>query len=300
MIANNCCREMYIVYGATPSVPLGITGPATLCSSSTGNYTINSLPCNSSVTWSTTVSQITTTPTTGVTTTLNPNGYSGDVNLIATIVNSSGTSQITKLIQIGKPTGVGIVSYNNMELCSDPYTPLTFKVLPNSNSYIAYEGTLICGASNATSISWNLLYPGNRWGYSDLGNGAVSVYNKTNNSSSITLRFLASNGCGSSSKDYMFSFDCIALSRTNNNTSVTISPNPTSGQFNISLNSLDKASSIKEIRIKNKMGTAVYAQKFNNNQKQQIINLYNQPMDIYTVEIYDGSNWSTQKLSLHK
>jgi predicted Zn-dependent protease len=277
-----------------------INGPSNLCSSSSGNYNIaETLPTGYSLTWSTNNPQVPISSNGLVTN----SGFVGPVIITATVSNSCGTISFTKQIQVGGvgPAGVGIVSYENLAFCSDP-NYASIQVLTNQYSNFTYSGKLTCAASNSTSGNWSQLYTGNRWGSTDLGNGSVFVYNKTNSTGFLNLRYTATNACGSSNKDFIFSTTCNNLARTNysNVSDATISPNPSIGLFNISLNNLDKETSIKEIRIKNKMGTAVYIQKFNNNQKQQYINLYNQPRDIYTVEIYDGTNWQIQKLILQK
>ena len=79
---------------------------------------------------------------------------------------------------------------------------------------------------------------------------------------------------------------------------ISVSPNPASGQFNVYLLSAEKNAGIKEIIIKNKMGMPVYHQHFKTKQKNQNINLYNQPTDIYLVAVFDGKEWVTQQLIL--
>ena len=81
---------------------------------------------------------------------------------------------------------------------------------------------------------------------------------------------------------------------------IKILPNPSNGIFTIQLNSSAKEKAIKEVIIKDKMGMLVYQQKFAANQQQQTINLAGKPTDIYMVQIFDGTNWVTQKLSLQK
>jgi hypothetical protein len=56
--------------------------------------------------------------------------------------------------------------------------------------------------------------------------------------------------------------------------------------------------SIKEVIITNKMGTKVFSQKYNLNQKTQSVQLSGQPVDTYMVQVFDGKEWSTQKLVL--
>ena len=79
---------------------------------------------------------------------------------------------------------------------------------------------------------------------------------------------------------------------------ISLSPNPTNGQFKVLLSSDDKEAAIKTVRIKNKMGIQVYQQVFKNAAKEQSINLFNLPTDVYIVEVFDGKKWLTEKLSL--
>ncbi len=81
---------------------------------------------------------------------------------------------------------------------------------------------------------------------------------------------------------------------------INVYPNPGNGQFKISLSSADKTAGIKEIIIKNKMGLTVYHQKFNNNQNTQSVYLFGKQTDIYTVQVFDGAKWQTEKLVLQQ
>jgi hypothetical protein len=130
----------------------------------------------------------------------------------------------------------------------------------------------------------------------------------------IRLRCITQNACGTYSMDYWFTpqpstlscpvFNpCLVAERTEvitNNTTdkILLSPNPTNGQFKVLLSTDAKEAVIREVRIKNKMGIAVYQQVFKNLQNEQTINLYNLPTDIYIVEVFDGKKWLTEKLSL--
>ncbi len=284
-----------------------ISGPDRLCSNSTVTYTINSVLCNASVTWSTTGSSLVTiSPSNGSNITLIPNGFSGTINLIATITNAGVVTQLSKQILIGAPVGVGLVSFNNMNYCvtSDPFQPTTFAVLAGGGDYYPYSATIQCGATNATTSGWSFVASsgGIPWSYTNVINGVCIISAKRIIPGSyLILRFTASNACGNISKNFIFTSDCYLTRQSSlSENSTTISPNPTTGIINILLDSKDKLTNIKEIRIKNKMGVLVFNKKYNNNQITQSVNIANQMADLYIVEIFDGKDWSSQKLSLIK
>ncbi len=128
------------------------------------------------------------------------------------------------------------------------------------------------------------------------------------------------NGCGSIFKDFAFytgtpictpQTTCSGVGpnptsrsslsvKTENPTLVSISPNPSSGQFTIKLSSDDVAVNIKQVIIIDKMGAPIFKQSFSTNEKTKQINLFNQPLDNYIVKVYDGTTWHTQKLIITK
>lgn len=128
----------------------------------------------------------------------------------------------------------------------------------------------------------------------------------------IKLRCTTSNSCGSGFRDYSFYINkkppmcdiVIVELRTNQNTNdfmkIIVAPNPSTGLFVLTLNTKNKSSVIKEVIIKNKMGALVYQQKFNTNQRSQTINLSNHGTDVYMIQVFDGTEWFTEKLSLRR
>ncbi len=322
-----------------------ITGPDGICLPATSaTYNINNLPtCGTNVvTWSTNVPQVTVSPLTGITTTVNANGYTGLVTLTATVSGFVSTVA-TKLIYIG--TGPGLYSFtpyitqgdvttymstycNKLTYVCSTNNQLSNKgVNPGSNilSPYSYCASGYITDPTANSITWSVLQTstGTFHGTYSFSDNQFNVGINLNYTSEwIILRCTRTNACGSAYNDYKFYAtgwcfaspehcqlypndpgcpqDIAAPPPETSTAKVSIAPNPTSGQFTVSLSTTAKTESIKEIIITNKMGIPVYQQKFTNNQKKQTINLYNQPTDIYLVEVFDGVKWVTEKLSLQR
>jgi hypothetical protein len=167
----------------------------------------------------------------------------------------------------------------------------------------------------ATSFAWSKVAgSGTHISWSGFGSNFSVEINANFKNEWITLRCAAINSCGSAYRDYKFyvlpvnNVNCpycpgcrMAAAPIQEETSgISIFPNPTNGLFNVALNGSKKNAVIKEVRVKNKVGALVYQQKFNTGLKTQAINIANQPLDIYVVEVFDGSVWQTQKLSLQK
>ena len=163
----------------------------------------------------------------------------------------------------------------------------------------------------ANTITWDVAQqsPVFHGYYVFTGNQFQVAVNANYTSEWVILRCTRTNTCGSDYSYYKFYVNsgCIcpglpyceliaykpALTEK-----YTISPNPSSGQFTITLNSADKKAVIKEVIITNKMGLTVFHQKITNAQNTQSINLPAMPTDIYMVQIFDGTEWTTQKLSI--
>jgi lysyl endopeptidase len=169
---------------------------------------------------------------------------------------------------------------------------------------------------NAT-IAWSYVSSSGSSGYPSYivkGDSVEVIISNTLPYGWIRLRCTSTTSCGTYAEDYWFTpqpsplscpiFNpCLVAQRTQEitNTSsakISLSPNPTNGQFKVLLSGDAKDATIREVRVKNKMGVEVFRQVFKNGSKEQTINLFNQPLDIYIVEVFDGKKWLTEKLSL--
>jgi hypothetical protein len=278
------------IYGAPAAM---INGASLVCSAE--NYSLNeTLPTGVSVTY--TVQQfgsVVSLTQSGNTATLTRIS-NGSVALIATLTTACDTLTFTRVINVGPPSGIGIVSYDNLSPCEDDGY---FQVLPpNPPGFYYYSGSLTVTATGASTISWALA-PGttaNGWSYSSSG-GTVTVSTKQHYSS-VRLRVTVTNSCGSTYKDYVFSStQCLFFSRVAS-PSYTLSPNPTKGVFTITLNGPDKGAAIKEVIVNNKMGVAVRRLTFKNGRKVQTVNLQGLPPDLYFLQIFDGNTWTGERI----
>ena len=309
-----------------------ITGPDGICLPATSAaYTINNLPiCGTNlVTWSTNVPQVTASPTTGNTTTVSANGYRGLVTLTAT-VSGFISPVVTKLIYIGTlPSCSTRTAYwyvNGYQTTLGKCASLTQIRCNNFNSNVLslceyYATAWVVDPMATSSITWSYVSSSGYTSWAPKGPKGDSVevvinYNSPNGW--LRLKCTTTNACGSYDWDFWFTpqgstascpvyldINCIPIVPLTEITKATqekvsLIPNPTNGQFVVSLKSEDKDAVIKEIIVTNKMGMPVYQQKFANKQKKQTINLFNQPTDIYLVEVFDGVKWVTEKLSLQR
>ncbi|MBK7885224.1 MAG: T9SS type A sorting domain-containing protein [Chitinophagaceae bacterium] len=265
------------------------------------DYTLNGMPNGTPVQWESSNPAIATVTANGNPATVTKVS-NGSIILTAKVKSDCGHFfSTTKQIQmLSAPASIGIVSLSNIEFCGDGSS---FRVLPNVNNYGVFTVSSYSG-----TLTWSLppYSISNKMSWYDEGNGKLRLSSKISNSS-VTLRCTSTNSCGSTYKDYWFTTgDCpvaltIGNSTLNSNIeNAQIFPNPSNGQFNISLNTNNAATAIQKIIIKNKMGITVYQQAFKNNQKIQTINLSDKPADIYTIQIFDGRKWITERLRLNK
>lgn len=286
----------------TAPVPpnLSITGSKYYICNGAIDYTLNGMPDGTPVQWESSDPAVATVAANGNLATVTKVS-NGSIILTAKVQTDCGHFfATTKQIQtLSAPASIGIVSLSNIEFCGDGSS---FKVLPNVNNYGVFTVSSYSG-----TLTWSLApYSiGNKMSWYDKGNGTLSLSSKISNSS-VALRCKSTNSCGSTYKDYWFTTgNCpvalaIDYNTLNNIEKAQIFPNPSNGQFNISLNTNNPATAIQQIIIKNKMGITIYQQAFKNNQKIQTINLSGKPADIYTIQIFDGRKWITERLSLNK
>lgn len=297
--AERAVRQAWI------STTVSINGPSTFCT--TAQYTLNGLPpCVNNVTWSlgylNNHPNVASLSCTNCTSTTLTKVNDGTVHLIATITlpNSNLTYTYEKYIGAGVPVIKGW--YNSPTNPSEPLAASSrFEFNWNDACYTTLISTNMDITAN-TTVVWE-----------DAGNsGGVTWYQNGNNLNFYFsdldqwayFRVTATNSCGS--KSWLYRFRSVGENCDGGGPPlrVMLSPNPTTSTINVILTDkkdLKKQKEIVEIRLIDKMGNI--KQKWNygkasGNQFRQL-NVANLPPDIYTIMVFDGNVWTSEKFIKH-
>ena len=226
---------------------LSISGPTELCT--TGNYTIENLPCNASVAWSTTYINYVNLLPSGNAVTLEKIAP-GNIVLKATVTNlcSSDTLYVTKDVKVsGVPDNPLLGTFT-----TGGYTKgiETCNVLTGQFASGKYNGFVSFNAPTVDNVTWT---------YLGGSSGAANILLPSSDGKSAEIRIYpsggygawrvsASNACGSSSGNFGFwanktcPAERIAVQPDAGNTAtnvpsngITLSPNPASSQITIAI-----------------------------------------------------------------
>lgn len=272
---------------------VSIQGVSSFCTSPSPMYTINNLPAGANVLWQTNPLSI-ATPNTPNAQQTSLNRYSdGSISLQATITNACNpTPPVTKSIYVGGPLQI-----NNV---TTEYTMVHCMV-------VRYRWTVI-GATGATAYRWfsqNITQgtpPQLFW--TSTGNQASSQSDGSCDQILITVE--ATNACSITPQAYSFMSDycppymdegCSYGGR-----SILVSPNPTmsAAQIEIIDQTTTQANSsqpkqIHQIRLINKVGV-LKKTIIGNLTNKMTVDLSTLPTDVYSLMLFDGNRWFTQKI----
>lgn len=319
-----------------PSPTLNIVGDNAICTSGFKTYTVSGLLQGANVTWSlsSTLNASIPNPSNGTSVNVTRVGTSYGAVVLTAVVTDCFTTYpaINFEIKLGAPDVLSQTPYwtqngvtNYLQGCNQIVQDCGY-VNPANKKVNSIEPNIVSQKYNfcatgyitdvtATNFSWSKVAgSGTHISWNGFGGNFNVEVNANFKNEWITLRCTSINPCGSAYRDYKFfvnpsnNVNCpycpgcriAAPPKQEETTTMSIFPNPSNGQFNVTLNSNNKAAVIKEVRVKNKIGALVYQKKFNSNQKTQPINISNKPLDMYLVEVFDGNTWQTQKFSLQK
>ncbi len=155
---------------------------------------------------------------------------------------------------------------------------------PDSDSYtwilMPAEAGTINGITNTATVFWNQSYEGQAW-----------------------VKVAAVNNCGngiySDSLDIIVT-DPTGIANIEENSSITLVPNPSTGTFVVNLDS--ESSQKAEITVNNQLGSVIYENKFNieEGSNKLSLNIANAENGIYYVNVKTEKYLTTKKLLLIK
>ena len=274
-----------------------LTGNPLLCGTA-NTYTLTGVPAGSTVTWQQPApAGIVTMNTSGNTATLTRNGSANGVVTLSANVSEGTCAYGLFSIQITVGNVTNITGYyrdnygQNTSLLKS-YEGINF-VQPNVGS------TAIVITPEWAAATWSLENGScNYWTQSPSPDGNLLVMNLSQGAD-VDFRLTNNSTCGT---EY---FDFIFYGQSAYGGYYRISPNPTKGNIDISVdeaklsaNRIAKSSGqdIREIVILDKTGMVQAKQSFGKGTRQMNINIYNLKTGIYIVRIFNGKEWTALKL----
>jgi hypothetical protein len=148
---------------------------------------------------------------------------------------------------------------------------------PGNNQYTI---TKTGGSSNA---SWT-----------NTGNGTFNfTFTNPNSSSNIGFNITTINSCGTHSDPVVFYY--------NGPSKFDVVPNPASSTITISaynIKATNSAATIKKIKIIDELGNLKFIEDCGDGRKSVRLNVNSLHNDVYYLHIYDGKEWSIQRLTI--
>ena len=262
-----------------------INGPAEICN--TGDYLIPGLPSYATVVWASSNDNIATVNNTGRATKV----FNGNITLTAAInfnggLNCNIPSSLTKTIKVGiSPDDLNVrYSRNNQGFQN--------VIFNNYNNTVVYTQTGNFSVNAFTNLTGTNIYT---WSIFTTGGYGYSNFNPQGASATFTLT-------GTNAPTIPLS---VTLTNTLNGCSST--PNPANTTINITASSNKNElkaneeevplTSIKEIKLIDKMGNIKLTKRYADDlTKNDRINIAHLPNDIYTLIIFNGTDWEAHKI----
>ncbi len=289
MVQNNCMKELYIVYGTAGTNFPAINGNSLICSNE--NYSINNLPNNVSVSWSSIPANIVSFSCTNCaqTTITKQVDYSATIQATLTDNCTGETSALYKDVTLGVGGSINFTQ--------------KFVTCENSRHY--FYGSVESRPS-ATNYAWYVKDESNvnnPFVLKETGVANSADFPLSNNSSEryYTIRVIATNACGNKQSinedGLVFASSCF-----NSLLRLAVSPNPTASIISVELmNDLKDAAinqkeKIVEIQLMDKMGICKKKFKYLGGIEKASINISDLSSDIYVVRVFNGKEWISKQI----
>lgn len=282
------------------SPAFSINGPSVICSGGTPpNYSIASLGCSPTVSWSASPLNIVNIATPNSPTTDVSYGNSGTVTLNANYTSACGNGTLTKSISVGNsmPTGTSSISSN----CNSNF----FNYLNTSLSKICSAGSSIgfnynITDPNYTNFVWTAVsVPSGASWYGNGGSLSMSVTTPTSpGSNSETIALSATGPCGT----YNVNFTSSAVYAGGG---FTVAPNPSRDYVIVSRDNqtLSKGGSqnlIYVIKITDRFGTVRKSFEYKPGITSIRISFPELSSGLYLISVFDGKKWMSKPLIIQK
>ena len=279
-----------------------ISGPNEFCTSASYTIPAAALCIGGNVTWSLGTlnnhPNVASLSCTNCATTTLTKINTGTALLIATVTypNNPTTYTYQKFIGVGIPVFKGW--YNSPTNPQEPLNPWTRANLNATN--LACYGTYITTSTDITAnanVVWQQsgIPAGMQW--YQIGNNLRFIFADINQEAFFTVT--VTNSCGTTSIRYRFTStgdNCSGGNRFN----VLLSPNPATNTINVILTDktdINKQKGIVEIRLVDKMGNIKQTWSYGKSSGSQTrqINVGSLATDIYTIMVFDGISWTSEK-----
>ena len=283
------------------AIPTAISGPSLVCNSSTA-YSIPGLPAGATVQWSASPAGIAIVNSPASATTSISKQSFGTITLQAVVtVCNKVIATLTKpdIVISGTPHFTG--AYNspaNLTATMVPTPPRTFDVINPACVAFGTNMTIPTGSTLSWSVTTD---PGVIWGQA--GN---SVWvNFTALGQKAWLSATVTNTCGSYSENFIF--ECVSLSSCGlepqfapaPELEALLTPNPVSTVLFVELDEtkekVARKTDITALEIRDQLGNIRLSKKFGPGQKKVRLDVASLTNGIYTVLVYDGKRWTTEK-----
>ncbi len=288
MVQNNCMKELYIVYGTAGTNFPAISGNSLICSNE--NYSINNLPNNVSVSWSSIPANIVSFSCTNCTQT--------------TITKQADYSATIQATLTDNCTGETSALYKDVTLGVGGSVNFTQKFVTCENSRHYFYGSVESRPS-AINYAWYVKDESNAnnpFVLKETGVANSADFPLSNSSERYyTIRVIATNSCGNKQSinedGLVFASSCF-----NSLLRLAVSPNPTANVISVELmNDLKDAAinqkeKIVEIQLMDKMGICKKKFKYSGGIEKASINISDLSSDIYVVRVFNGKEWISKQI----
>lgn len=141
------------------------------------------------------------------------------------------------------------------------------------------------GSANSSEVTWY-----------QSANNLVIYFNALNQTADMKIDVTTS--CGTTSAAYRFKCTSTTSCGGISPLRVALSPNPASSSIQISLEEKadkTKKRDIREVQLIDKMGNLKLKNNYGSGQKIIYLNVSSFPADVYTIQIFDGHLWTSEK-----